>query len=64
MIIGITIGITSLIVFVPVFSKFFLFESIGFKQILISVAVGFVSVFWIEIYKAFKRKKTLVESTK
>ena len=64
MIIGLTIGITSLIVFVPIFSKFFLFERIGLKPILISIVVGFVSVFWIEIYKAFKRNKTLVENTK
>jgi Ca2+-transporting ATPase len=56
MIIGLTIGITALIVFVPVFSKFFLFEPIGIKQILSSILVAFVSVFWIEIYKAFKRK--------
>jgi Ca2+-transporting ATPase len=64
MIIGLTIGITSIIVFVPIFSKFFLFERIGLKPMLISIVVGFVSVFWIEIFKAFKRNKTLVENTK
>ncbi len=56
MIIGITLLMTSLLLFVPVFSKFFLFESVTFTQIGFSFLVGFVSVMWIEIYKLFKRK--------
>ena len=56
MIIGTTIAITSLILFVPVFSKFFLFEKIDITQIGFSVLIGFISVMWIEIYKLFKRK--------
>lgn len=56
MIIGITIVITSLLLFVPVFSKFFLFEKVDISQIGFSVLVGFVSVMWIEVYKLFKRK--------
>jgi Ca2+-transporting ATPase len=56
MIIGTTIAITSLILFVPVFSKFFLFEKIDITQIGFSVLIGFLSVMWIEIYKLFKRK--------
>ena len=56
MIIGITIGITSLLLFVPVFSNFFLFEKVDKAQIGLSVLVGFVSVMWIEIYKLLKRK--------
>ena len=54
-IIGITILITSLLLFVPLFSKFFLFEKVSFSQIGLSVLVGFISVMWIEIYKIFKR---------
>jgi Ca2+-transporting ATPase len=57
MIIGITIGITSLLLFIPVFSKFFIFEKVDLTQIGFSVLVGFLSVMWIEIYKLFKRKK-------
>jgi Ca2+-transporting ATPase len=57
MIIGITIAITSLLLFVPVFSKFFLFEMVDYTQIGFSILVGFVSVMWIEIYKFFKRIK-------
>jgi Ca2+-transporting ATPase len=56
MIIGITIGITSLLLFVPVFSNFFLFEKVDKAHIGLSVLVGFVSVMWIEIYKLIKRK--------
>ena len=57
MIIGITIGITSLLLFVPVFSNFFLFEKVDKAQIGLSVLVGFLSVMWIEIYKLIKRKR-------
>ena len=56
MIIGVTILNTSLLLFVPVFSKFFLFEKVDFSLIGLSVLVGFVSVMWIEIYKIFKRR--------
>jgi Ca2+-transporting ATPase len=56
-IIGITVLITILLLFVPVFSHFFMFETVSSVQIGMSILVGFVSVFWIEIYKAFKRRK-------
>ncbi|WP_298396778.1 cation-translocating P-type ATPase [Flavobacterium sp.] len=55
-IIGITIVLTSLLLFVPVFSKFFLFEIVDYTQIGFSILVGFVSVIWIEFYKLFKRR--------
>jgi Ca2+-transporting ATPase len=55
-IIGITIVLTSLLLFVPVFSKFFLFEMVDYTQIGFSILVGFVSVIWIEFYKLFKRR--------
>ncbi len=54
-IIGVTVFITSLLLFIPVFSHFFLFDTVSTLQIGMSVLVGFVSVFWIEIYKVFKR---------
>jgi Ca2+-transporting ATPase len=56
-IIGITIAVTSLLLFVPIFSKFFLFEIVDYTEIGFSILVAFVSVMWIEIYKIFKRKK-------
>jgi Ca2+-transporting ATPase len=58
LIIGVTIIMTSLLLFVPVFAKFFLFERIDLTQIGFSVLVGFISVMWIEIYKLFKRRKS------
>jgi len=56
MIIGITIAITALLLFVPVFSNFFLFEKVAMVHILWSILVGGISVLWIEVYKFFKRK--------
>ena len=58
LIIGITIIITILLLFIPVFSHFFMFDKVSSKQIGRSVLVGFVSVMWIEIYKYFKRFKS------
>jgi Ca2+-transporting ATPase len=57
MIIGITIAVTSLLLFVPIFSKFFLFEKVDYTQIGFSILVAFLSVIWVEIYKLFKRIK-------
>ncbi len=58
LIIGLTIAMTAIIFAVPMFSKFFLFEKIDFKQVVFSVFIGFISVMWIEIYKIFKRRKS------
>ncbi len=55
-IIGTTVLLTSLLLLVPIFSRFFMFESISLAQIGLSIFVGFVSVFWIEIYKVFQRR--------
>jgi Ca2+-transporting ATPase len=57
MIIGITVFITSLLLIVPMFTRFFLFDKISLTQLVMSILVGFISVMWIEIYKAIKRKK-------
>jgi Ca2+-transporting ATPase len=58
MIIGITIAVTSLLLFIPIFSKFFLFEIVDYSQIGLSILIALISVMWIEIYKIFKRKIT------
>lgn len=57
MIIGITLLITTLLLLIPVFSGFFLFEKVAMAQIGLSILVAFISVMWIEVYKFFKRKK-------
>ena len=54
-IIGITIAITGLILYVPVLTKFFYFEHLEINQLLLAIAVGFVSVIWYELVKLFKR---------
>ncbi len=56
-IIGATILLTSLLLIVPVFSKFFLFEALSVRQISWSVLIGFISVIWIEIYKTLRGKR-------
>ena len=58
LIIGVTIVLTGLLLFIPAFSNFFLFEMVSFSQIGLCVLVGSISVLWVEIYKAFKRRKT------
>lgn len=59
LIIGITILITGLILLVPLFSYFFMFEKVSVSQIGISILVGFISVIWIEIVKVVKRTTTI-----
>jgi Ca2+-transporting ATPase len=58
LIIGITILMTGLLLFIPAFSNFFLFEMVSVTQIGICVLVGSISVLWVEIYKVFKRRKS------
>lgn len=58
LIIGVTIILTGLLLFIPAFSNFFLFEMVTGSQIGLCVLVGSISVLWVEIYKAFKRRKT------
>jgi len=58
LIIGVTVFITSLLLFIPVFSRFFMFDKVSLIQIGLSILVGFVSVMWIEIYKYFKRRNS------
>ena len=57
LIIGFTILMTLLLIYIPVFAKFFLFEKVNLSQIAFSVLIGFIAVMWIEIYKVFKRMK-------
>ena len=58
LIIGITLFITALLLFIPPLSKFFLFEKITLLQIGWCTLVAVIAVFWIEIYKFFKRRKS------
>lgn len=58
-VVGITIGITLSLLFVPPFTKFFGFERLGLNQIVISIGIGVLSALWYEIVKWWKRKKSI-----
>lgn len=62
LIIFITIFITAMLLFIPSFALFFKFEKLAFLEILICIAVGFVSVIWYEFVKLNKRVKSVVVS--
>ena len=55
--IGITIAITAMLLFVPSFTTFFGFTSLSSNHIFIAVSIGFASVTWYEGVKIYKRKK-------
>ena len=56
-IIGITIFITGLILYVKPLTKFFSFQHLNIVQLLIAIGLGFVSVIWFELIKSRKRNK-------
>lgn len=58
-IISITLFFTSLLLFIPAMSEFFLFGKITIVQILWCFFVAIAAVFWIELFKFFKRKKEI-----
>lgn len=60
LIIAITIAITGLLIFVPVFARFFGFEMLNLSQILICIVVGFVAVIWYEFVKLKARQKSVI----
>lgn len=58
MIIGITVAITAMLLFVKPLTSFFEFEHLSVSQLLICATIGFTSVVWYEIAKLVKRRKT------
>ena len=56
LIIMITITISALLLYIKPLSEFFGFESLNIRQLMISIAVGFLSVIWYELEKWRKRK--------
>ena len=59
LIISITIAMTMVLIYIKPLALFFKFEYLGFVQLLISVASGFLSVIWYEAVKWKKRNKVL-----
>ncbi len=58
LIIGITVIIFALLIFVQPLASFFNFEAINTEQLLVSTGMGFVFVIWFEIIKWRKRVRT------
>lgn len=54
-IIGFTIGITGLILFIKPLTNFFSFETLNFNQLLLAIGVGSIAVLWYEFVKLWKR---------
>jgi Ca2+-transporting ATPase len=52
---GITLVILMLLLYLPVFAKFFEFKQLGFFQFLFAAGIGFLSVVWYELVKLQKR---------
>lgn len=59
-VIGITILITALLLFVRPLTQFFIFEALTSLQIFISIGIGFLSVLWYELVKWHKRRKIVI----
>jgi Ca2+-transporting ATPase len=56
LIIGVTILLTALLLYIKPLTKFFEFEQLNLPQLGMSIVVGFVSVVWFELVKWRKRK--------
>ncbi|CAD5253378.1 MULTISPECIES: cation-translocating P-type ATPase [unclassified Imperialibacter] len=59
LIIGVTVLILGLLLFVPPLTRFFGFESLGLGQLGTSGGVGFLFVIWFEVVKWGKRRTAL-----
>ncbi len=57
-IIGSTIAITGLLLYIPVLARFFKFEPLSLPQLGISITAGFISVIWYELVKVVKRSRS------
>lgn len=59
----ITIVLVGLILYIKPLSAFFEFETLNSSQLLISISIGFISVFWYEIVKIINRKMHMKRKT-
>jgi Ca2+-transporting ATPase len=55
LIVGITIFITGLLLYVQPLTHFFGFEQLSIFQLSMSCSIGFISVIWYELVKVYKR---------
>lgn len=61
LIVGITVILTILLLYVPAFARFFQFQKPAISNLFISMFAGFLSVIWFEIVKLFVRRKHPVQ---
>ena len=61
LIIAITTALCALLIYVPWLSSFFDFEALSFKEVVLTVSIGFVAVIWFEIVKWVLRKQKITE---
>ncbi|TAH12231.1 MAG: cation-translocating P-type ATPase [Sphingobacteriia bacterium] len=54
LIIGITLLITGLLLYVPILASFFQFEPLRLNELFICISTGLISVIWYELIKAIK----------
>ncbi len=60
--IGATIALTALLLFLPPATRFFLFDRLTMAQYGIAIGLGMTSVLWYEVVKVFKRRSAIKES--
>lgn len=60
-IIGITVTLMILLLFVRPLTNFFEFDTLNFSQLLLCIGIGFISVIWFEFVKLIKRRRSVQE---
>lgn len=55
LIIGVTIFITGMLLYIKPFAAFFAFEPLSGPQLCMAIGVGFLAVIWFELVKVWKR---------
>ncbi|MET6990170.1 cation-translocating P-type ATPase [Sediminicola arcticus] len=55
LIIGVTIALTGVLLYIDPFTTFFQFESLTSNELWTSIGIGFISVIWYELVKGIKR---------
>lgn len=63
LVIGITITLLLLILYVPVFANFFQLQSLNFQNLAIAVVAASGAVLWFEIYKWIKYRRANIKNT-
>jgi Ca2+-transporting ATPase len=63
LVVGLTIFISSSLIYIRPLAVFFGFNPLNVSDLLISVIIGFTSVIWFELYKAWLRKGSDVKTS-